>query len=132
MNHRRGLYDMAMLKDNHLAALPPAELARRLEAFRRRHLGVPIEFEAKTHAEVESAARLKAEVIMLDNMRPSMLRREIAWLRKNAPRVEIEISGGLGLHDIRRLARLGPDRISIGRITHSAPALDISLELEPA
>ena len=131
VNHRRGLYDMALLKDNHLAALRPNGLARRLEAFRRRHRGVPVEFEAQTHAEVESAVRLAADVLMLDNMSPALLRREIGWLRKNAPRVEIEVSGGLGLRDIRRLARLGPDRISVGRITHSAPALDISLELEP-
>ena len=131
-NHRRGLFDMAMLKDNHLRALPLKELAARLAAFRRRRPRVPVEVEAQTHAEVESAVRLKADVVMLDNMGLAALRREIAWLRRNAPAAEIEISGGLGLADIRPLARLGPDRISVGRITHSAPALDISLELEPA
>lgn len=129
-NHRFGLYDMVMLKDNHLAALSPRELARRLAAFRRRRPGVPVEFEATTHGEVRSAADLGADVVMLDNMGPSALRREIRWLRRRFPRIEIEVSGGVSLKDVRRLALLGPDRISVGRITHSAPALDISLEID--
>ncbi|HAH06633.1 MAG TPA: carboxylating nicotinate-nucleotide diphosphorylase [Elusimicrobia bacterium] len=129
-NHRQGLYDMAMLKDNHLAALEPAELARRLARFRRRRKGVLVELEAKTHGEVVLAARLGADVVMLDNMSRARLRREIGWLRAHAPKAGIEVSGGLGLEDIRPLARLGPDRISVGKLTHSAPALDISLELE--
>lgn len=131
-NHRQGLHDMAMLKDNHLAALAPAELERRLARFRRRRKGLLVEFEAKTHAEVEQAARLGADVVLLDNMGRSRMAREIRWLRRNAPKAEVEVSGGLGLEDIRPLALLGPDRISVGRLTHSAPALDISLELAGA
>ncbi|MFA6030699.1 MAG: carboxylating nicotinate-nucleotide diphosphorylase [Elusimicrobiota bacterium] len=129
-NHRAGLHDMVMLKDNHLSAASPAALARRLAAFRRRRPRVPVEIEARDHAEVELAARLGAEVVLLDNMPPAALRREIRWLRRSAPRAEIEVSGGIALSEVRRLARLGPDRISVGRLTHSAPSLDISMKID--
>lgn len=135
MNHRMGLYDMVLLKDNHLAAwkaskTPPEPLRRRVRALARR--GVPVEIEAKTHREVELACALGARLVLLDNMRGARLAREIRWIRREHPKVEVEVSGGVGLPEVRALARLGPDRISVGRLTHSAPAADLSLELEPA
>ncbi|MFA5139594.1 MAG: carboxylating nicotinate-nucleotide diphosphorylase [Elusimicrobiota bacterium] len=129
-NHRMGLYDMAMLKDNHISALgtKAATLVRR---FRRRHPGTPIEMEARNEREVRLALELGADIIMLDNMSEASLRRLIRLIRSKRPRVEVEVSGGVELRKVRRLALLKPDRISVGRITHSAPALDISMKLCP-
>ncbi|HVE15051.1 MAG TPA: carboxylating nicotinate-nucleotide diphosphorylase [Elusimicrobiota bacterium] len=134
-NHRMGLHDMILLKDNHLAGwtaegAPARALRARVAAFRRRHPRVPIEIEAKTRAEVERALDLGADIILLDNMPPARLKREIALIRARAPRAGIEISGRVNLKTLPALARLGADRISVGRITHSAPALDMSLELD--
>jgi nicotinate-nucleotide pyrophosphorylase (carboxylating) len=127
-NHRMGLYDMVMLKDNHISVLgtKAASLIRR---FRRRHPGIPIEMEARDERDVRLALGLGADIIMLDNMSAGPLRRLIRLIRAASRRVEIEISGGVDLPRVRRLARLDPDRISVGRITHSAPALDISMKL---
>lgn len=127
-NHRMGLHDMVMLKDNHLAARE--NLAARVLAFRRKHPRVKIEIEAANAAEVELALALGADVIMLDNMNAASLRRQIAKIRARAPRAEVEISGGVSLAAVASLARLGPDRISVGKLTHSAPAVDISMKLE--
>lgn len=127
-NHRMGLHDMVMLKDNHLAARE--NLEERVRAFRRRKPRIKIEIEAANAAEVELALALGADLIMLDNMHPAALRRQIAKIRRANPRTEIEISGGVALASVAALARLGPDRISVGRLTHSAPAVDISMKLE--
>lgn len=127
-NHRMGLHDMVMLKDNHLAA--QTGLAERVRAFRKKNPRVAIEIEASDAAEVELALSLGADIIMLDNMDAARLRRQIKIIRRAAPRMEIEISGGVSLDAVARLARLGPDRISVGRLTHSAPAVDISMKLE--
>lgn len=129
-NHRMGLYDMVMLKDNHLAGASPEELSRRIAAFRRRHPRVPIQVEANSLDQLRQALALKPELILLDNMGAPLLRRAIALARRLSPRVKLEVSGGVDLNTIRALAKLGPDRISVGRITHSAPALDLSLKIE--
>ena len=126
VNLRMGLYDAAMVKDNHYAGGRLEDGVRRL---RRERPGVPLIIECDSPAQATRAAALRPEVILLDNMRGATLRREIARLRRLAPRVLIEVSGGVGLDDVRALAKLGPDRISIGRITHSAPALDLGLDL---
>ncbi|MEK7743969.1 MAG: carboxylating nicotinate-nucleotide diphosphorylase [Elusimicrobiota bacterium] len=140
LNHRMGLHDMVMLKDNHLAAwmrqgaLSSASSLMKFRSliarFRRSHPRISLLVEAKTHREALLALRLGADVILLDNMPPSRLKAEIGFLRRSSPAVRIEVSGGVDLPSVRRLARLGPDRISVGRLTHSAPALDISLEIE--
>lgn len=129
-NHRMGLYDAALLKDNHWAWAGP-DLERRARYFKARRR-VPLIFEAKTRAQIERALRCGADVVLLDNMPPSRLRREIRFLRRASPRTRVEASGGVTLANIRAVARLGPDRISVGRVTHSAPALDMSLELRRA
>jgi nicotinate-nucleotide pyrophosphorylase (carboxylating) len=126
VNHRMGLYDAAMVKDNHYLGRGLEEGARRL---RRLFPDAPLIIECDTPAQAARALALKPDVILLDNMAPAVLRVQIRRLRKLAPRVKLEISGGVSLEDVRALARLGPDRISIGRLTHSAPALDLGLDL---
>lgn len=126
VNLRMGLYDAAMVKDNHYLGKRLAEGAREL---RRARPGLPLIIECDTPAQATRALELKPDVLLLDNMPPAVLRREIARLRKLAPRVKLEISGGVTLKNLRALARLGPDRISVGRLTHSAPALDLGLDL---
>lgn len=128
VNHRMGLYDAVMLKDNHWTARGPLE--RALGALRRRHPKITIEIEADEFFQVERALALGADVVLLDNMKAPALRAAISWIRKTAPKTRIEISGGVNLKTIRALAKLGPDRISVGRITHSAPALDLGLDLD--
>lgn len=129
LNHRQGLYDAAMVKDNHYLGGGLEEGAKRL---RRAHPRLPLIIECDTPAQVTRALALKPEVVLLDNMRGPRLRREIRRIRSLAPRVKIEVSGGVGLSEVRALAKLGPDRISIGRLTHSAPALDLGLDLSEA
>ncbi len=125
VNHRFGLFDAAMVKDNHYGAGLEEGAAR----LRRAFPGMPLIVECDTAAQVTRALALRPTVVLLDNMRGPRLRREIRRIRALAPRVKIEVSGGVGLQDVRALARLGPDRISIGRLTHSAPALDLGLDL---
>ncbi|MDD5302375.1 MAG: carboxylating nicotinate-nucleotide diphosphorylase [Elusimicrobia bacterium] len=127
LNHRMGLYDAAMVKDNHYLGKSLEEGVRLL---RRARPKIPLIIECDTAAQVTRALSLKPEILLLDNMRGPRLRREIRRIRALAPRVKIEVSGGVGLDELRALARLGPDRISIGRLTHSAPALDLGLDLE--
>ncbi len=125
-NHRRGLYDAAMVKDNHYAGRSLEDGAARL---RRAFPKMPLIIECDTSRQVMRALALEPTAILLDNMRGSRLRREIRRIRTLAPRVKVEVSGGVALKEIRALARLGPDRISIGRLTHSVPALDLGLDL---
>jgi nicotinate-nucleotide pyrophosphorylase (carboxylating) len=125
-NHRMNLSDAAMIKDNHLAAGRLADGAR---ALRRARPGLPLIVECDTPAQAAAALALKPDVLLLDNMAPAVLRALIRRLRRLAPRARIEVSGGVSLQTVRALARLGPDRISIGRLTHSAPALDLGLDL---
>ena len=132
-NHRFGLYDEAMIKDNHLD-LSGMELDALIEKLRNSRPGLRITAEARDEAEARAAARAGANVILLDNMSPAEIARLCPILREEAGerRVEMEASGGIGLDNVADYARTGVDRISIGALTHSAPALDLSLTLEPA
>lgn len=136
-NHRFGLYDMVMLKNNHIdAAGGVAEAVRLLIArgdFIKRRLRVCI--EARTAEEAKEALLSGADIIMLDNMDAPQIRACVRMLRRvcentglNMP--EIEVSGGVTIEDVRRLRSLPIQRISVGRLTHSARALDISMRIE--
>lgn len=136
-NHRFGLFDMVMLKNNHIdAAGGVAEAVRLLIAhgdFIRRRL--PLCIEARSKEEAKEALLAGADIIMLDNMDAGQIRASVRELRRVCENTgldmpEIEVSGGVTLEDIRRLRSLPIQRISVGRLTHSAPALDISMRLE--
>jgi len=136
-NHRMGLYDMVLIKDNHLklrgASDDAGQLKRAVEDARKAAPGLRIEVEAENPDQVRAAVEAGADVIMLDNMSPSEMARAVALVREGAgPRPVLEASGGVGLENVREVARTGVDMISIGALTHSVTALDISLEIEPA
>jgi nicotinate-nucleotide pyrophosphorylase (carboxylating) len=126
-NHRYSLSDGILIKDNHLALLQhhprPVEQACKL-ARRRRSRGLPIIVEVESLSEVRQALAGRPEVILLDNMDPDMVRRAVAIIEK---RTLVEASGGITLKSVRAMAAAGVDRISIGALTHSAPAAPVSL-----
>jgi nicotinate-nucleotide pyrophosphorylase (carboxylating) len=128
INHRMGLHDAVMLKDNHWAA--GGDIPRGVRALRRKHPGLPLIIEADTLDQLCRALEFGADVVLLDNMTPSQLKLGLKLVRDLRPRTKTEISGGVNLETVGRLSRLGADRISIGRLTHSAPALDLGLDLE--
>ena len=131
MNHRFGLFDMVLLKDNHLAAIAGfEELAKAVRKFRKSKPKIQIEVEADTLEQVRAFLEIDGiDVILLDNMTPAKIREAIA-LGKN--KVKFEASGGVTLQNIRQIAATGVDYISIGAITHSARAIDFSLEMNNA
>jgi len=124
-NHRFGLYDAILIKDNHLRLA--GGVANALRAARAgASFVVKIEIEVTTPADAELAADLGADVIMLDNMTPEAVQESLARINGRAL---TEVSGNVTLETIRRYAQLGVDIISVGALTHSAPALDLSLEI---
>jgi nicotinate-nucleotide pyrophosphorylase (carboxylating) len=123
-NHRLGLYDAILIKDNHLRAaggVGPAVAAARVA-----QPGMPVEVEAETLDEVAEALRAGADRILLDNMPPPMLRQAVQLVAGRRP---LEASGGVSLATVRAIAETGVDFISVGALTHSAVALDVSLEV---
>lgn len=130
INHRMGLYDLIMIKDNHLAALRdarPNAIAAAVEKARAAYPHLRVEVEADTLEQVKQAVAAKADIILLDNMTPQELR-EAVKLTNGA--CETEASGGATLANIRALAETGVDYISVGALTHSARAVDVGLDFE--
>jgi len=132
LNHRMGLHDAVLVKDNHLAALGALTLLPPVIArLRSEHPGLPIEIEADTLAQVEQLLGMEGiDVILLDNMTPGMMSEAVALRNRMAPSVLLEASGGVTLESLSAIARSGVERISVGALTHSAPHADLSLELE--
>jgi nicotinate-nucleotide pyrophosphorylase (carboxylating) len=125
-NHRSGLYDAFLIKDNHLrlaGGIRPA-----VAAARGHRSGLPVEVEVETVAQLDEALDAGADVILLDNMNTDEIRRAVA---RTGGRARIEISGGVTLERIPELAATGADCVSVGALTHSSPAVDISFEIEP-
>jgi nicotinate-nucleotide pyrophosphorylase (carboxylating) len=127
-NHRRDLAVMAMIKDNHREALARdgKSLTDGVEAIRARTPGVPVEVEIDSLDDLEAALAAKPEWVLLDNMPPAEMAEAV---RRTAGRAKLEASGGVRLGTVRAIAETGVDAISVGALTHSAPALDISLDL---
>ena len=130
-NHRFHLGDGILIKDNHLVALRALGMSLKdivAKAKQNTPQGLKIEVEVNTAQEAMDAVEAGADIIMLDNMNPDEMRRIVGLV---SGRVKIEASGGINLENIRAAAMAGVDTISIGALTHSPKALDISLELEP-
>jgi nicotinate-nucleotide pyrophosphorylase (carboxylating) len=124
-NHRMGLYDGVMVKDNHLLAKP--ELQEAILSLRRSHPDILLEVEADSMDQARLFADLiGVDVILLDNMSPDQLRACVSLKR---PGLQFEASGGVSLATVRQIAETGVDSISVGQLTHSARAIDFSLEL---
>jgi nicotinate-nucleotide pyrophosphorylase (carboxylating) len=125
-NHRFGLYDAILIKDNHvrLAGGVAAAIARCRES----RPDLRLEIEAQSLSEVDDAIAAGADMILVDNMMTADIREAV---RRAAHRTKIEISGGVTLERMPELAATGADFVSAGALTHSAPAVDISFEIEP-
>jgi nicotinate-nucleotide pyrophosphorylase (carboxylating) len=123
-NHRIGLYDMALIKDNHIAAAGSISMAVR--RVRGMEPNVPVEVEVTNLDQLREALVLPVDRIMLDNMDVAAMREAV---RLTAGRVGLEASGGVNLDTVAEVAATGVNFISIGELTHSAPALDISMEI---
>lgn len=127
-NHRMGLYDMVMVKDNHLAAdSNSAGLQNAISRLKAAHPHVRVELEADTLDQVRGFLELKGvDVILLDNMNPELMREAVELV---AHRVKLEASGGVNLTTVAAIAETGVDYISIGALTHSVQAIDFSMEI---
>jgi nicotinate-nucleotide pyrophosphorylase (carboxylating) len=148
-NHRTGLYDAILIKDNHLAfaageKISPADAVRRARDFLaetavlRENCELLVEIEIDRLDQLDTVLAAGPDIVLLDNMRPETLREAVArrdeFARRDAtaPSIELEASGGVNLGTVRAIAESGVDRISVGEVTHSAPALDIGLDWLPA
>jgi nicotinate-nucleotide pyrophosphorylase (carboxylating) len=124
-NHRAGLYDMVLVKENHAALAGGISAA--VEAVKSTHADFELEVECRSPAEVDEALQAGANRLLLDNMSPDELR---AVVKQVDGKAKLEASGGVTLDTLRSTAETGVDWISVGALTHSAPALDLSLTLE--
>jgi nicotinate-nucleotide pyrophosphorylase (carboxylating) len=129
-NHRMGLYDGLLVKDNHLAAVGGGKDAfRRLICVPRPgERSQPLEIEVDSLDQLDWALASFPEIVLLDNMTPDKIRAAVLRRNEKAPKVLLEASGGITLENVRAIAETGVDRISVGALTHSAPALDIALD----
>ena len=130
-NHRMGLYDAILIKDNHIAAVrnrSDADFAVVKATIDLAYSSVPWMIEVENFDQLDSALSCGPQVILLDNMSLDDLHRAVARRNQKNPKVLLEASGGINLANVRAVAETGVDRISIGALTHSAPALDIALD----
>lgn len=127
-NHRFHLSDLVLIKDNHIALAKSITNAVKATRATLSH-PLKIEVEVTNIKEVKEAIKSGADIIMLDNMTLPEIESAVSLIRKTAPTIPIEVSGGVNLQNVSRIAQCGVDMIAIGAITHSAPAVDISLEI---
>jgi nicotinate-nucleotide pyrophosphorylase (carboxylating) len=125
-NHRSGLDDGVLIKDNHVRLA--GGVAQAVRRMRERKLEMPIEVEAQSLQEVSEAIDAGADVILVDNLPIDQIREAV---RRTRGRAKVEISGGVTLERLPQLAASGAEYVSVGALTHSAPAVDLSFELEP-
>lgn len=136
-NHRMGLYDQFLIKDNHLAAAQECKLSIRDAIATARNASTTgaalgIEVEVDTLEQFDEALAAGPDIILLDNMTPEQMREAVKRRNERAAGVQLEASGGVNLATVRAIAESGVDRISVGALTHSAPALDIGLDYDLA
>ncbi len=134
-NHRIGLYDAVLIKDNHLAWLDATgdPIGRAIASARAEApSGTTIEIEVDSLDQLDRALACRPDIILVDNFSPDALAEAVRRRDANAPGLALEVSGGVTLATVGALARTGVDRISVGALTHSAPALDIALDFERA
>jgi nicotinate-nucleotide pyrophosphorylase (carboxylating) len=124
-NHRSGLYDAFLIKDNHVRLAGGVDAA--IAAARAYRPDLPLEVEVESLAQLDAALTAGADVILLDNMTTDAIREAVA---RTAGRAKLEVSGGVTLQRLPELAATGADFVSVGALTHSAPAIDISFEIE--
>lgn len=132
--HRMGLYDAVLLKDNHLAHVDADNLtmavAEAVLKCRSAHPGLKfVMIEVDTLAQLDQVLPTGIDIVLLDNMTTAQLTQAVKLRDKTAPKVELEASGGVTLDTIGAIAQTGVDRISVGALTHSAPALDLGLDI---
>jgi nicotinate-nucleotide pyrophosphorylase (carboxylating) len=138
-NHRMGLYDGILIKDNHLAAWTDGKplavsaktrsIAAAVQCARRLHpTAISIEVEVDTLDQLLDALNGQPDIVLLDNMNPELLRKAVALRDRCAPDVLLEASGGVTLATVAEIAQTGVERISVGALTHSAPALDLAFD----
>ncbi|HBP18560.1 MAG TPA: carboxylating nicotinate-nucleotide diphosphorylase [Planctomycetes bacterium] len=136
VNHRMGLHDMVLIKDNHLAVHGGEEaVGKVVELARQQAPGIPLEIEVTTLAGALAAAQAGADYVLLDNFTPAQLAEIVEAVHADAKErgaepPQLEASGGINLETVRAVAESGVDRISTGWITHSAPSLDIALDFK--
>lgn len=130
-NHRQTLGDAVLVKENHVFIDRAAgvDWVTRLRRFRAAKPAFPVQVEIQSWTDLKQAIQIRPQRVLLDNQPPAALKKMMAALRRALPGVEIEISGGVRPEDLARLARLKPEYISMGRLTHSAPAFDCSLDI---
>jgi nicotinate-nucleotide pyrophosphorylase (carboxylating) len=131
-NHRMGLYDGILIKDNHLAARGDQKVSAAVSDARHymqlHGMKLPVEIEVDTLEQLRDALDENPEIVLLDNMGPSMLIEAVRMRDTMAPKTKLEASGRVTLETVRAIAETGVDRISIGGLTHSAPALDLGFD----
>ncbi len=131
-NHRLGLYDGVMIKDNHLAAWrsghPDSPASQVIQRVRQVWPELPLTVEVDTLEQLQEMLPGTPDIVLLDNMSPEWLRRAVALRNEIAPQTLLEASGGISLETISAVAATGVDRISIGALTHSAPGFDFGLD----
>lgn len=132
-NHRMGLFDAVLIKDNHLAAWRATSadhtVASSILAARAKVApGIVVEVEVDTLEQLKDALTAQPDIVLLDNMGPGLLREAVTLRNSQAPGVQLEASGGINLGNVAAIAATGVERISIGALTHSAPALDLGLD----
>ncbi|MDR1784285.1 MAG: carboxylating nicotinate-nucleotide diphosphorylase [Endomicrobium sp.] len=129
-NHRKGLADMILVKDNHLKFVK--DLTVKIDKFREKFKNISIEIECENVEQIKQALSAKVDIIMLDNTSFEDTKKMVALIREFSTenyKPEIEISGNININTVKEFVKLGVERISIGMITHSSPILDLTLEI---
>ncbi len=130
VNHRFGLYDQVLIKDNHLRVLRDLPIVQIVEQARKKALKKTIVgVEVKNLKELAEALKSSAHYILLDNMSVEMVRGAVEMRKKSGVKIQLEVSGGVNIDTVLDYAKTGVERISVGCLTHAAPALDISLDI---